>query len=538
MLAADRPKSKLYGVVFPARCGAAHSLARTANRLRFARNHCAGAVLAFSALRTGGFYMSLCEPLSSLSAPRTTDVLISAPALNRRAIRQIINRALGTPAELDAFLIDYFPEIYRLTSDAMNRDVKLNLLLWNTEEDQLRSQVEQSFPQQVKEVRTLLAELATSTDLPGDDPRKRFVVILSATIEEADRHQVVAILRHLRLYTSDAELTIEAVQSGSVILICTATDDAFHRLFEEFVVGRLPKLLHFPIADIYPAHLPPWRKRSSVHDPAVRRENEWAAASRSRPTEVDPERYAPTLRIERPVPWLLYALISFLVTVGIGLLLLSYALPRAFWSSSDWTALSVLAVADAGDDKTEPPPSLSTPRPAPLAVERVATEDLALPSDDDAVHPSEPSVLSPRPSKSALASETAAYADLEPEPAPSRTPARRHAASKSINKEPEPMEEFRIASFCNENSECQNKQISAVVKKCLINVQRNDIAVSEKRPIVLKKIGDRYFPYDHYSDEVIRGRIQEICTCVQEQLADNQPDLMRWPAHIWILPGS
>lgn len=502
--------------------------------------------------------MSLCESLSSIAAVKPTDVAISAPALNRRAIRQIINRALGSPAELDSFLIDYFPEIYRLTSDAMNRDVKLNLLLWNTEEEELRSQVEQSFPQHVKEVRTLLAEQATSTELPGDDTRKRFVVILSATIEEADRHQVVALLRHMRLYTSDAELTIEAVQSGSVILICSATDEAFHKLFEEFVVGHLPKLLHFSIRDIYPAHLPQWRKRPAASELATselakRREQEWAVASRSRPTEHDPERNAQTLRIERASPWLLYAVISFLVTVGIGLLLLSLVLPRAFWQEPGWSASSMLGVIDLGSEQA------AHPRP-PVRVESSdsvapAPRDLAAASDDEPLHSTEPSALSvPSPSResaarfaksaaSALEPEPESEPALEPEPEPEPAPSppkssKRRAGIKTISKAPESKEAFQISAFCGPSIECQNSQISVWVKKCLTDVQPDDIKLRAEEPTILKKIGDRYFPYNHYADDGIRARMQKICTCVQEQLADNQPDMTRWPVHIWILPGS
>lgn len=507
--------------------------------------------------------MSLCESLSSIAAVKPTDVVISAPALNRRAIRQIINRALGSPAELDAFLIDYFPEIYRLTSDAMNRDVKLNLLLWNTEEEELRSQVEQSFPQHVKEVRTLLADQATSTELPGDDTRKRFVVILSATIEEADRHQVVALLRHMRLYTSDAELTIEAVQSGSVILICSATDEAFHKLFEEFVVGHLPKLLHFSILDIYPAHLPQWRKRPAasspatsdpaMSDPAKRREQEWAVASLSRPTDVDLDRNAQTLRIERASPWLLYAVISFLVTVGIGLLLLSLVLPRAFWQEPGWTNSSRLGIIDLGSQHAaHPSPPVRIESSASVAP---APHDLAAASDDEPLHATEPSALSvPSPSRAPAARSAKSFASapepepepepaLEPEPEPEPAPSplkssKRRVGIQTTSKAHESKEVFQISAFCGPSIECQNKMISVWVKKCLTDIQPNDIKLRAEEPTILKKIGDRYFPYSHYADDGMRARMQQICTCVQEQLADNQPDMTRWPVHIWILPGS
>ena len=508
--------------------------------------------------------MSLCEPLTSVPASQSAAVVMNSPGLNRRAIRQVLNRALGAPAELDAFLIDYFQDIYRLTSDGMNRDVKLNLLLWNTEEDLLRAQVEQSFPQQVQAVRALLGERAYSLELPTDEPRKRFVVILSATIEEADRHKITALLGHLRLHTSDAELTIEAVESGSVILICTATDEAFHLLFEEFVVGKLPRLLDVPVLDVYPAHLPPWRTRPAAPDPADRRAEEWKAASRSRPTEFDPERNAQTLRIRRKSPLLLYGVLSFSLTVGLGLLLLGLAFPHPFGRRSDWTAQSLKAATrKGGQPELKLPPMMM--RDAPVAVAALNVEPSAKAAqaddDDETVHPTEPSVLAQAPpdAASVSAEEEEPAPSVVPAPAPRREPAasidsasdvepapagsnvtssRHHSTAHTTHRAHAAKEEFRISSFCNGQVPCLTEQVAVLMKVCLKNVKQADIDARPESAIVLKKIGDRYFPYNHYQNEQVRNRITQICTCVQEELADNQPDLSRWPVHIWILPGS
>jgi hypothetical protein len=505
--------------------------------------------------------MSLCEPLASFTASQSADVVLNAPALNRRAIRQVLNRALGAPAELDAFLIDYFPDIYRLTSDGMNRDVKLNLLLWNTEEDLLRTQVEQSFPQQVTEVRALLGERAYSLELPNDEPRKRFVVILSATIEETDRHKITALLGHLRLHTSDAELTIEAVESGSVILICTATDEAFHLLFEEFVVGKLPRLLDFPVLDLYPAHLPPRRTRQPAPDPADRRAEEWKAASRSRPTEFDPERNAQTLRIRRKSPLHLYAALSFSLTVGLGLLVLGLAGPHPFGRRSDWTAQSQKATRKGGQPEQKLPPMVMRDAPVAVAALNVAPSAKAAQADDDdeTVHPTEPSVLAQAPPDAASVSaeeeepapsvvpapeprrEPAASIDSasDVEPAPARKPTKRHHTPSPVSHGAHAAkEEFQISSFCNGQVPCLTEQVTVLMKVCLKNVKQADIDARLESAIVLKKIGVRYFPYNHYQNEQVRNRITQICTCVQEELADKQPDLSRWPVHIWILPGS
>lgn len=204
--------------------------------------------------------MSLCEPVSSSAGttrPSDTALPHLPVVLCRRILRQVLNRALGTPSDFEAFLIDYFPEVHRQTGAAMDREQKLNLLLVRVKEELLTELLQREFPQLVEE-ELLHAELAKlAAHELREEKRRRFVIILSATIEETDRHKVEALLRHLRRYTDDSELTIEDVKSGSVILICTGTEFAFHKVFEDYVVGRLPSLLGMSILTVYPLHQEP-----------------------------------------------------------------------------------------------------------------------------------------------------------------------------------------------------------------------------------------------------------------------------------------
>lgn len=204
--------------------------------------------------------MSLCEPVSSSAGttrPSDTALPHLPVALCRRILRQVLNRALGTPSDFEAFLIDYFPEVHRQTGAAMDREQKLNLLLVRVKEELLTELLQREFPQLVEE-ELLHAELAKlAAHELREEKRRRFVIILSATIEETDRHKVEALLRHLRRYTDDSELTIEDVKSGSVILICTGAEFAFHKIFEDYVVGKLPSLLGMSILTVYPLHQEP-----------------------------------------------------------------------------------------------------------------------------------------------------------------------------------------------------------------------------------------------------------------------------------------
>ena len=57
--------------------------------------------------------------------------------LSGSQLRSIIERALITDAELDAFCLDYAPDIHRQFSAGMERTRKLNLLLFGTDASDL-----------------------------------------------------------------------------------------------------------------------------------------------------------------------------------------------------------------------------------------------------------------------------------------------------------------------------------------------------------------------------------------------------------------
>lgn len=230
-------------------------------------------------------------PLVSASRPSTRGLSRVPTVLPRRTLRQILNRALGTPSQLDAFLIDYFPDIFRQTSGSMDRESKLNLLLQEDSETHLTSLVHKEFPQEVAEtlVQEKLQSLQMSrTDpeltlqIPADEQRVKYTVILTGTIDDMDRHMVEALLRHMRRYASDAELTIEAIRAGSIILTCTGTQYGLQKLFEDFEQGRLPALMEFPVIDIVQnlpntrlPHRPVRKSRPPVFDPHITAQFAW-----------------------------------------------------------------------------------------------------------------------------------------------------------------------------------------------------------------------------------------------------------------------
>lgn len=167
--------------------------------------------------------------------------------LSRRVLRKVLNRALGLPSQLEAFFVDFYPEVYSRTAIGMDREAQLNLLLSHVPEAQLTQTLRQEYPQETAQVELSSGLLGSSL---SDERRTRYTVVLLATISDMDVHKVYALLNHLRKYTADSELTIEEVRSGSVVLACTGSEKGFIRLYTDYRVGHLNELLGYRVKSV------------------------------------------------------------------------------------------------------------------------------------------------------------------------------------------------------------------------------------------------------------------------------------------------
>ena len=74
------------------------------------------------------------------SSPRPT---------SRALLRKQLSKLLSTDADLEAFLLDYFPAVARRISGGMDRIEKLNLLLRSTDIDRIWARLRENFPNEV-----------------------------------------------------------------------------------------------------------------------------------------------------------------------------------------------------------------------------------------------------------------------------------------------------------------------------------------------------------------------------------------------------
>lgn len=85
---------------------------------------------------------------------------------------------------------------------------------------------------------------------PEQKTQVKWEFVWSATIDQARKSRVEAILIQLRELAIDENLTILEVREGSVILVLEGSQEGFDRLSELFKTGQLSEILGIPVEDV------------------------------------------------------------------------------------------------------------------------------------------------------------------------------------------------------------------------------------------------------------------------------------------------
>lgn len=88
---------------------------------------------------------------------------------------------------------------------------------------------------------------------PEHESAKRWILVLSATIQEVDRKRAEAIVEHLRQISQDASLTLMEIFPGSVRLVIQGSEKAFKKIESLIGEGELDNILGIPIERVYVA---------------------------------------------------------------------------------------------------------------------------------------------------------------------------------------------------------------------------------------------------------------------------------------------
>lgn len=82
------------------------------------------------------------------------------------------------------------------------------------------------------------------------EPRERWILVLSATIEDVDKEKAEAIVEHLRYFSGDMSLTLQKIESGSVLLVIESTRSGFAKIKALFNEKSLVEIDGVLILDI------------------------------------------------------------------------------------------------------------------------------------------------------------------------------------------------------------------------------------------------------------------------------------------------
>lgn len=141
--------------------------------------------------------------------------------LTRGQLRHLLQRVLPTSSDQDAFVLDFFPDIYRHFSAGMDRTQKVNLLFEHLETDEILAALEQFAPDVV--VRHL-SQISTPTPLatpphdqssePGSKPQPEpapgvpHMVCLYSTASDRDRDAYLDLRKYLAPKLRAGSLTL------------------------------------------------------------------------------------------------------------------------------------------------------------------------------------------------------------------------------------------------------------------------------------------------------------------------------------------
>lgn len=179
---------------------------------------------------------------------------VSTPVL-----RNLIDRYLLGDSELEAFVLDHFPQVKRLYGNGMDRTAKVNLLFERADCSQIYENLRLRYPHGVPVNAPCPADICHQRSIPQTDtcPASaegksdiRYFLVLTGTVDVLDEPKIRALVKHIRKISGDAELTLEAIKSGSIILHFKGTPEGFERLHAAFYAGALREVLGFSLKDV------------------------------------------------------------------------------------------------------------------------------------------------------------------------------------------------------------------------------------------------------------------------------------------------
>lgn len=78
----------------------------------------------------------------------------------------------------------------------------------------------------------------------------KFTLLLSGSVSEIDRARAEAIIAHLKNVVGDVEMTLEAIKSGTVLIVCSSYPEVFELVERKFKSGQLTELYGHDVLNV------------------------------------------------------------------------------------------------------------------------------------------------------------------------------------------------------------------------------------------------------------------------------------------------
>ena len=141
--------------------------------------------------------------------------------LTPSAVRRLLGKTLPTKPELDAFCVDYFPEVSRRFTDEMDRTTKVNLLLMQVPLVELVNRLLAEFPiaaqimaQSMEDSATSLEPLPPAEEEPGGRSANK-VPVVWCSFAAPEEELFGELAEHLSVLGQQGVLTLRPTRTTS-----------------------------------------------------------------------------------------------------------------------------------------------------------------------------------------------------------------------------------------------------------------------------------------------------------------------------------
>lgn len=163
-------------------------------------------------------------------------------------LRGLIDQILLGDSDLEAFVLDHFPEVKRLYGGSMDRTTKVNLLLERIDHERIYTNLcQRDTGAEVRKATAINDRQNNGAAAKVDKRTVRYFLVLTGTIDQIDEPKLKALMNHIKKISGDAELSLEALKPGSIVLHLKGTPEGLTRLRRYRADGQLRNILEYPL---------------------------------------------------------------------------------------------------------------------------------------------------------------------------------------------------------------------------------------------------------------------------------------------------